>query len=201
MSSEVASLKAVKDAVAVLRQQGVNATADRVVELIGGSKSTVLQHLRTLRTQPAEADELPAAVLEMARPLVRDIFSLGRQIEAERTQAANQHFSMTITEMGADIQKLAEENAELDKERAHLSQEVADRLIERSELRSAVQRLEIENKELRAQLAAAGEATAAEIKDAVKMMQNILGSRDQNASSIHRETLSLRRREGDPKRS
>lgn len=67
MSAEIATLDKVKAAVAQLHQDGRRATADAVFAIIGGgSKPTILKHLKTLREEPKPVDDdVPAAILDL----------------------------------------------------------------------------------------------------------------------------------------
>jgi dsDNA-specific endonuclease/ATPase MutS2 len=112
MSAEIASLERVRHAVETIRRRNGTPTADRVIEVIGGgSKKTVLSHLRTLRDPQMEDDGIPAAVIEMARSALGDIYRSGGQAEADRARALSERLSATLEEQEAQIEELAEENA------------------------------------------------------------------------------------------
>lgn len=57
--------------------QNQRATADAVIAAIGGgSKPTVLSHLKTLREEPQQpVTDLPAGILDLVRPALVQIFA------------------------------------------------------------------------------------------------------------------------------
>ncbi|MEO9299864.1 DNA-binding protein [Devosia alba] len=111
MSAEIASLERVRQAVDTIRRRNGTPTADRIIELIGGgSKKTVLSHLRTLRDPQTEDDGVPAAIIEMARAALGDIYRAGGQAEADRARALAERLSTTLVELEVQIEELAEEN-------------------------------------------------------------------------------------------
>ena len=67
MSAEIATLEKVGLAADELRRQGKKVTANSVIAAIGGgSKPTVLKHLKALRTQTDDQDEeIPASVYDL----------------------------------------------------------------------------------------------------------------------------------------
>ena len=113
MSSEIASLDRVRHAVESLRQRGVNATADRVIGLVGGSKTTVLQRLRELRSTVVVESSVPPAVLDIARASLIEIYEAGQKAEADRTRTATERLSVMLEEQEEQIQDLADENSSL----------------------------------------------------------------------------------------
>lgn len=117
MSAEVATFERVRAAVAGLRQRGLKATADRIIEITGGSKATVLGHLRRLRDDAmTEPESVPPAVIEIARPALLDVYEAGRRAEAERSKAMHDRTALMIDELETQIDELATENARLTQE-------------------------------------------------------------------------------------
>lgn len=114
MSAEIASLEKVKGAVASIRAQGGTATADRVIaHLGGGSKATVLRHIRTLREAEPSGDLLPQTVLDMAKAALSDIYTAGVSAGTERGAAGLARLTTAIAELDAQVDELAAENAGL----------------------------------------------------------------------------------------
>ncbi|MBJ3786404.1 DNA-binding protein [Devosia sediminis] len=117
MSNEIATLERVRDAVAALRQSGIQATAENVIKRIGGgSKSTVIGHLRVLRTKPVEPDAVPPAVVELARSALAEIYQAGVKAEGERLRSLSERLSLLLEEQDVELQDLAVENARLENE-------------------------------------------------------------------------------------
>ena len=114
MTAEIATLDRVRNAAESLRRQDIRVTADRIIELIGGgSKGTVLEHLRTLRDVAPSQIETPTAIFELARGVLADIYRTGREAEAERTRVATERLSSIMADLDAQVAELATENAQL----------------------------------------------------------------------------------------
>lgn len=114
MSAEVATFDRVRAAALGLRQRGITATADRVMEITGGSKSTVLAHLRRMRGDSmTDQEAVPPAVIEMARPALMEVYEAGRRTEAERSRALHDRTALLIDELESQIDELASDNARL----------------------------------------------------------------------------------------
>lgn len=189
MSAEVATLDKVRQAAETLRRKGVRPTADRIIELIGGSKSTVLEHLRALRSTAAEADELPISVIEMVRASLMDVYRAGRSAEAEKVRGATERLSQVVEEQDAQIEELM-----LDNERLTSSNEQSERKTRESSAAEAastdrVRQLEAENADLKAQLAAARASASQELRDALSRVESIVRS----AADLEKPTGAGRR--------
>lgn len=177
MSSEIASLDRVRHAVEVLRQRGVNATADRVIALTGGSKTTVLQRLRELRTASGPETPVPPAIFDIARSALIEIYEAGQRAEADRARTATERLSVMLEEQEAQIEELADENVELSRNLTSATEELqamrsandtlAERLKESEATVSALRREQEEDGETVAdQLRAALERFQAMVEEA-----------------------------------
>ena len=114
MASEIATADRVRDAVATLRRRGAKPTADKVIVLIGGgSKTTVLEHMKHLRNQPAAEVDLPNAILELAKPMLSEVFAAGRAAEADLTKAATQRLGVLLEEQDEQVVELVAANETL----------------------------------------------------------------------------------------
>lgn len=115
MSAKIATFDAVTAAVRDLRAAGTSPTADAVIEHIGGgSKPTVLAHLRVLRKSDApQQAELPPAVLDIVRPALAELFAAGTAAEVERSRTRTERQDKLMDEMDAQIVELAAENDSL----------------------------------------------------------------------------------------
>ncbi len=68
MSEKVVTLAAVEAAIAAIEKSGTKASADRVLKLTGGSKSTVLRYYNQLRETPAMTENTNTGDGDMALP-------------------------------------------------------------------------------------------------------------------------------------
>ena len=135
MSVEIASLERVRDAVETIRRRNSTPTADRVIEVIGGgSKKTVLSHLRALRATLSPDDEVPIAVLDGARAALVDIYRAGGRAECERSRSAIERLSAALEEQEAQIDELANENARYSAEVSDLTRQRDTALSDRSRM-------------------------------------------------------------------
>src|SRR6218665_770283 len=112
MSAEIATLEKVKAAVTQLHKAGQRATADAVIALIGGgSKPTVLKHLKTLREEPKAVEgDVPAGVLDLARPMLVQIFAEGSKAEAARSSDQIERLHRMLGDLEAEVEALAAAN-------------------------------------------------------------------------------------------
>lgn len=114
MSAEIATFERVRAAATGLRQRGISVTADRIIAITGGSKPTILGHLRRLRDDArGEPESVPPAVVEMARPALLEVYEAGRRAEAERSKALNDRTALMIGELESQIEELSADNARL----------------------------------------------------------------------------------------
>ncbi|MCP8885050.1 DNA-binding protein [Devosia sp. XJ19-1] len=126
MSAEIASLEKVRAAVAQLHLNNQRATADAVIAAIGGgSKPTVLRHLKTLREElPQVTEDLPAGVLDLVRPIVAQIFAEGSKAEAARTRDQIERLHRMLGDLEAELETLGSVNAALDDQVIDLGKEL-----------------------------------------------------------------------------
>lgn len=110
MSSQIATLERVKAAVEALHAEGAKATADAVLAHIGGgSKPTVLKHLRTLReVKDAPAEPLPLNLLEKAKPVLADIFAAGAAAQEARTREQTERYHRIMSDLEAQLLEFEE---------------------------------------------------------------------------------------------
>lgn len=175
MSAEIATIDRVRQAVATLRKKDVRVTADRVIELIGGGgKKTVLDHLRTLRSGVAEPDEIPQAVMEMARAALGDIFQAGRTAEADRTRAATQRLASSLEDLDAQIQELSDANQNLEAEVKSLKLLLDQARTSGEESGQRLAAAEGTIVELRAELASGRESAAADLLGALERFEALV---------------------------
>jgi uncharacterized protein YqgV (UPF0045/DUF77 family) len=194
MSAEIASLDRVRAAVANLRQAGSKVTANRVIEAIGGgSKGTVIAHLRTLRSQSVDHGDLPPAIIEMARSALADVFEAGRKAEADKLRGLSEHLSAALDEQDAQIGELIDENENLGEAVAAAMAKVEQVSAENTTLESRIGELMAANTALNEMLAAERERGARDMKVAITRIENaILRKAGGNIpNNKRRRTLSL----------
>ena len=122
MSAEIASIEKVRAAVAQLHLNNQRATADAVIAAIGGgSKPTVLKHLKTLRSEPqAPVEDVPVTVLDLVRPVVAQVFAEGSKAEAARSRDQIERLHRMLGDLEAEVEMLGATNAELNGQLAYL---------------------------------------------------------------------------------
>jgi hypothetical protein len=179
MSLEIATLERVRSASQSLRDRGVKVTAERVIEIIGGgSKGTVLGHLKSLRDAPQEQDDVPPQLIEMIRPAVSAVFAAGRRAESDHMRATMDRLAIVVDEQDAQIQELLHLNTTLEQGRDALDDEM--------------EKLKREVVELRKQLVLAQSTAAKDLTEAIRQVKSLA-----MAGSVgpgRRSTLTLPRR-------
>jgi predicted RNase H-like nuclease (RuvC/YqgF family) len=119
MTAEIASLEKVRAAVERLHQQQKKVTLSSVgAEVGGGSRTTILEHLKTIRSTeiPASNEPFPSSALEAIKPAVSQIFAMGQQVEALRNKDAVERQNRYFSDLEAQIDELVAEAQ--DRERA-----------------------------------------------------------------------------------
>ncbi len=126
MTAEIASLEKVRAAVAQLHLNNQRATADAVIAAIGGgSKPTVLKHLKTLREEPQQpVNDLPASILDLIRPVVAQVYAEGSKAEAARTRDQIERMHRMLGDLEAEVETLGSVNAALDEQVVDLGREL-----------------------------------------------------------------------------
>lgn len=199
MSAEIATFERVKHAADALRRRGTKPTAQAVIEMIGGgSKSTVLDHLKALRRQPIDEEELPQAVMEMMRPAVLQAYQAGQQSEAERFRAASERLSLTVEEMDEQIAETARELDRSEQDKTELGRRIEELLAVNSDLQRRLNELDVAKAHLQVQLDEERTRFADGLKDALERMEKAV-DKTGTGGSERRPTLTLaqRRRKGD----
>lgn len=195
MSAEIASIDRVRDAIVALRAKGVRPTADRVINAIGGgSKSRVLEHMRTLREDPPFADELPATLVDLMKPAMLEIFKAGRAAEGEKARVATERLSLVVGEQDEQILELAVENERLQERVAELLAALEGADIDQSANAGRIADMQAEIDRLRSQLIEERRSMDAGMQEALARMEAILAAADNKTrhGNIQRKgTLTL----------
>lgn len=128
MSAEIATFERVKDAVAQLHKDSQRATADAVFAIIGGgSRPTILKHMKTLREAPKAAEgDMPSAVLDLARPVLAQIFAEGGKAEAARNRDQSERLHRMLGDLEAEVEALAKTNLSLEGQLADAREELTN---------------------------------------------------------------------------
>lgn len=156
MREERATKQAVEAAIKQLEANGAQPTANRILEITGGSKSTVLRQMKELghgiarRTGGEEADDvLPAVLLEKAKPFIKELMEGAAEIErakyasfTERYHRNMEDFESALEEDGKRIEALTAQNTDLAAELAAAREELEMAILERDELEEKVKGLE-----------------------------------------------------------
>lgn len=187
---EIATLETVRSAVDALEAQGKSATASAVIAAIGGgSKSTVLKHLREIRQINDEAlDDLSSALLEVVKPHLVEIYRQGAKAEEIRVREQTSRLHRLINEQDEQIDELVSEVEIATRENALLEAELITikTALTESEAKWARQAIEIEK--LRANLVATQNEQSARFLDAVEQLNSALTAQ---ASSSRAEAKML----------
>lgn len=193
MSAEIASLEKVRAAVAQLHLNNQRATADAVIAAVGGgSKPTVLKHLKTLRQEPQQAaDDLPAGILDLVRPALAQIFVEGSKAEAARTRDQIERLHRMLGDLEAEVETLGAVNTALDEQVVDLGRELdkSSKALSSAEAQIAAKDRKIEK--LTAQLSEKEMAAQRKLAAAMKgfderltaLAENMFSSRTADTSS------------------
>lgn len=178
MSEEKASFERVKNAALHLRRQGIKATADRVIELTGGSKTTVLSHLKSLRENPADESDLPQHVLELARATLTEVYAAGRKVGEDRQRALAERASIVLSEQEAQIDELVAENCALSGRIEDLLSQLSDAKEARTACQEELDKSRAKGAELEAALFADREKSTMALTDAMSKLDALLALSD-----------------------
>lgn len=193
MSAEIATFEKVRDAVAQLHKDSQRATADAVFAIIGGgSRPTILKHMKTLREAPKAAeDDMPSAVLDLARPVLAQIFAGGSKAEAVRNRDQTERLHRMLGDLEAEVEALAKANLSLEDQLAEAQVELANAAKElaTAEETSALKDRKIE--QLQAELAERDDA-------ARKQLDETLRGFDDRLASLARQMEQAGTRKGGP---
>lgn len=208
MSGEIATFERVRDVVETMRKRGVSPTADRVIAMVGGgSKTTVLAHLKRLRDAQPETEAVPASVLDLARDALCDIYLAGRSAEASTVRAATERLSQVVSDQDAQIEELADQNTRLEWSKEQLVKQLHQALAERQEFLDRAERSEAEVTTLRGQLSEERGKVDADLRNTLAKMEHVLSKAQiaREAREIKRQTLGMprpdRHKRGDARSS
>ncbi|MFD1255106.1 Chromosome partition protein Smc [Devosia equisanguinis] len=170
MNAEIASLEKVRAAVAQLHLDHQRATADAVIAAIGGgSKPTVLKHMKTLRQEPQQpVTDLPAGILDLVRPVIAQIFAEGSKAEAARTRDQIARLHRMLGDLEAEVEALGAANAALEERVAELGNDLerSNKALSAAEGQLAVRERKIEK--LSAQLTERDSMVQSQLSEAMK---------------------------------
>lgn len=165
MSSAIATASSVKAALEELRASGNTPTADNVIKILGGgSKTTVLSHLRRLMKDDApQAEELPLPLMDRVRPALTELFAAGAAAEAEKIRTRVERQDRLLDEMEHQLLELAEERETLRNQVMSLAVERDSLAVRCGELESDLAGGKAELEATQERLARARDQTAASI--------------------------------------
>lgn len=172
MTAEIATLEKVQAAVDQLHRDGKKATANTVIAVIGGgSKPTVLKHLRALREAPKpSADELPAAVLDLARPVIAQIYDQGVKAEELRHRDQTERYHRLLGDLEAQVEELTET---VQAQEARLAEMTANLDGARSALGDATRTMAEQKKEIERLQAALASQNAQAVDHLAGLLQGV----------------------------
>jgi hypothetical protein len=165
MTAEIATLEKVRAAVEQLHRDGLKATADGVISLIGGgSKPTVLKHMKALRELPQAADSvLPASVLDLLKPVAVQVYAEGARAEENRNREHTERLHRLLGDLEAEVEALAIGNQGLEVQVDTLTRRQAEAEAAAVEARDTIARQADEISTLRAELAKRHDETTSQI--------------------------------------
>src|SRR5690606_2137849 len=92
----------------------------------GGSKPTVLKHLRTLReVKDAPAEPLPLNLLEKAKPVLAEIFAAGSAAHETRTREQTDRYHRIMSDLEAQLLEFEETVARQEQRESALLESLA----------------------------------------------------------------------------
>ncbi len=141
----MAPTKATKETVLYAYQQLVAEntppSAEAIIGIIGGSKSTVLRHLNQIRVELAAPDPdtepLPAFLYETAEPMIRQLWSAAQREASKASERKLSQLFMLQAGLIEDVQT-AEKVEEM------LSHRLSDLELENASLKSSLEQIEAE---------------------------------------------------------
>lgn len=156
MREERATKQAVEAAIVQLEANGAQPTANRVLEITGGSKGTVLRHMKELgfgisrRPGADDADDvLPAVLLEKAKPFIKELMEGAAEIErakyssfTERYHRTMEDYESALEEDGKRLEALTAQNSALAAELAAVRDELEMATLERDDLQEKLKAME-----------------------------------------------------------
>ena len=172
-------------ACAQLKAEGIEPSVRLVVQRVGGSNTTVLEHVKRWKasnpkTVPVRSDELPIDVMGSLQAM-RD--------RAEATGEAK--FAARLKEAEDERNDVAKENKQLQAQNAGLQIEAADLATERDTLKGQVQSHELELQTLREQLKREQESAQAARVELAKAQLKVEAADSRVAEAQQRETKAL----------
>ena len=172
-------------ACAQLKAEGIEPSVRLVVQRVGGSNTTVLEHVKRWKasnpkTVPVRSDELPIDVMGSLQAM-RD--------RAEATGEAK--FAARLKEAEDERNDIAKENKQLQAQNAGLQMEVTDLATERDTLKGQVQSHELELQTLREQLKREQESAQAARVELAKAQLKVEAADSRVAEAQQRETKAL----------
>ena len=162
MSNEIATRERVQAAVEALHKEDKRATADAVLSVLGGgSKGTVLKHLRALRQDgDAQPQALPNAVVDLARPVIADIFNAGAAAHEAQTREKIERYHRIMSDLEMQVDELVAANDKQEQEMVSLRKDLVRALNAKEEALDLNQQHAAEIERLSLELAGSREATA-----------------------------------------
>ena len=170
MSAEIATFERVRDAVAQLHKDEKRATADAVFDIIGGgSRPTILKHLKTLRegTKPAEG-EMPPALVDQLRPVLAQIFAEGGKAEMARNRDQSDRLHRILGDLEAEVEALAKANLALEARISDLGEQLVGKTEELSTAEEANATKDRRIEQLQADLAARDDVARKNLDDTLR---------------------------------
>ena len=172
-------------ACAQLKAEGIEPSVRLVVQRVGGSNTTVLEHVKRWKasnpkTVPVRSDELPVDVMGSLQAM-RD--------RAEATGEAK--FAARLKEAEDERNDVAKENKQLQAQSAELQVEVSELATERDTLKGQVQSHELELQTLREQLTREQESAQAARVELAKAQLKVEAADSRVAEAQQRETKAL----------
>ncbi len=172
-------------ACAQLKAEGIEPSVRLVVQRVGGSNTTVLEHVKRWKasnpkTAPVRSDELPIDVMGSLQAM-RD--------RAEATGEAK--FAARLKEAEDERNDVVKENKQLQAQNAGLQVEVSELATERDTLKGQVQSHELELQTLREQLKREQESAQAARVELAKAQLKVEAADSRVAEAQQRETKAL----------
>lgn len=172
-------------ACAQLKAEGIDPSVRQVVQRVGGSNTTVLEHVKRWKasnpkTVAVRRDDLPIDVMGSLQAM------------RDRAEAAGEaKFAARLKEAEDERNDVAMENKQLQAQNADLQIEVTDLTTERDTLKGQVQSHELELQTLREQLKREQESAQAARVELAKAQLKVEAADSRVAEAQQRETKAL----------
>jgi DNA repair exonuclease SbcCD ATPase subunit len=153
MTAELATFEKVTQAVEQLRRTGEKITSKRILDLVGGSKPTILKHMRALRSEnfaaAASGGGAPAFLVELAKPMLLQLMAAASTSEAQKFESLTQRYHEQMESLEAEVEEFGRIETALRQDNSDLTEKLTQADVEIALLKQQLATLAHEQDALR----------------------------------------------------